>query len=148
MKTKMYTMFKPSDPSMDALVVEARQAYRKVLARHGLLTFTAVEVEQARAVMESQGQSRMDPDDLRFQASVSRLGTRNLSREALDVAVKELIEAEHECDQARWERDCHRATMLDHQHFRMPFPGGFPGKGKPAIKTPAKAVAKAVAKGS
>jgi hypothetical protein len=111
---------KPSDPSVDALVVEARQAYRKVLARHGLLTFTPYEVARARAVMESRGDLRIAPDDIRFQASIARLRSRNLSCQAVDDAVKELIDAERECDQAMWERDCHRASLMVHLHFGRP----------------------------
>ena len=95
-----------SDPSMDALVVQARQEYRKVLTRHGLLTFTPNEVSQARAVMKSQGQPAANPDDIRFQASVARLRSGQISREAGDIAVRELLNAEHDCDEARWERDC------------------------------------------
>jgi len=116
-----------TDPSGDALVVQARQAYRRVLARHGLLIFKPEEVARARAMMESQGDSRISPDDIRFQASVIRLRSRNLSREAVEEAVRELIEAECECDQARWERDCHRAALMEHLHFKLPPRGGAPG---------------------
>ena len=112
--------YKLTDPSVDALVVQARQAYRKVLARHGLLIFEPKEVARARAMMDSQGDSRINPDDIRFQASVSRLQSQNLSRKAVDNAVRELLEAECDCDQARWERDCHRAVLMEHMHFKLP----------------------------
>ncbi len=107
-----------SDPVVDDMVVQSRQAYRKVLARHGLLAFTAKEVSQARALAQEQDRSRINPEDIRFQACVNRLRARNLTRKALDDAVKELIEAEGECDQARWERDCHIAAMMTHSCFK------------------------------
>lgn len=114
------TRYGLTDPDMDASVIQARQAYRKVLARHGLLTFTSEEVAHARGQVESQGNPWAGPDDIRFQASIVRLKGRKLSADAVDTAVKELIDAEFDCDQARWERDCHRAAMMEHLHFRMP----------------------------
>jgi hypothetical protein len=126
---------RPSEHDLDALVVQARQAYRRVLARHGLLIFKPKEVARARAMMESQGDSRINPDDIRFQASVIRLRSRNLSREAVEDAVRELIEAECECDQARWERDCHRAALMEHLRFKLPPRGG---DSSPQARTPVK----------
>ena len=129
------TKYGLSDPDMDASVVQARQAYRKVLARHGLLTFTSKEVAQARGAMEPKGNPWICPDDIRFQAFIMRLGERNLSPEAVDIAVKELIDAELDCDQARWERDCHRAAMMEHLHFRLPHhTSGAPSRAKPLAK--------------
>ncbi len=123
------------DPA-DALVIETRQAYRKVLSRHGLLDFTAPEVAQARAALKVPGNARTTRDDLRFQASVVRLKSRNLSRKAVKDAVRELILAEIDCDQARWERDCHRAALQDHLR-RVPAPlWQSPNQAKP-LATPA-----------
>jgi hypothetical protein len=36
---------RPPDPSVDALMVQARQSYQKILAQWGLLNFTRGELE-------------------------------------------------------------------------------------------------------
>jgi len=114
---------RPSDPSVDAMVVQARQAYQKVLAQRGLLNFTRDEIARARASLRSEGLTRIDPDDVHFQAAVMRLRSRkDMSPQAVDAALHELLDAEYECDQSRWERDCHRAAMIEHAHFKLVVP--------------------------
>ncbi len=112
-----------ADPSVDALVVQAQQAYQKVLAQWGLLNFTRGEMARARASLRSGGLIRIDPEDIRFQAVITRLRSRkDMSSQAVEAAVHELLDAEYECDQSRWERDCHRAAMMEHAHFKLAVP--------------------------
>jgi hypothetical protein len=113
----------PSDPSVDALVIQAQQAYQQVLTQWGLLNFTRGEIARARASLRSEGLMRISPEDVRFQAAVARLRSRkDMLPQAVDAALHELLDAEYECDQSRWERDCHRAAMMEHAHFKLVVP--------------------------
>lgn len=112
-----------SDPSVDALMVQARQSYQRILAQWGLLNFTRDEMSRARASLRSGGLIRIDLEDIRFQAAVTRLRSRkDMSSQAVAAALHELLDAEYECDQSRWERDCYRAAMMEHSHFRLAVP--------------------------
>jgi hypothetical protein len=80
-------------------------------------------LNRARASLRSEGLIRIDPEDIRFQAAVMRLRSRgDMSAQAVDAAVHELLDAEYECDQSRWERDCHHAAMIEHSHFKLAVP--------------------------
>ena len=115
--------YRLSDPSVDALVVQARQSYQRILAQWGLLNFTRGEMARARASLRSAGHTRISPEDICYQAAVIRLHSRDdMSAQAVDAALHELLDAEYECDQARWERDCHRAAMIEHSHFKLAVP--------------------------
>lgn len=108
------------DPSVDALVVQAQQTYQRLLAQQGLLNFTRNEMARARSSLRSGGLTRIDPDDVRFQAAILRLRSRkDMPARAMDAAVRELLVAEYECDQSRWERDCFRAAMVEHSRFKL-----------------------------
>jgi hypothetical protein len=112
-----------SDLSVDALMVQARQSYQKILAQWGLLNFTRGEKNRARASLRSGGQSRVSPEDICYQAAVTRLRSRgDMSAQAVTAALHELLDAEYECDQSRWERDCHHAAMIEHSHFKLAVP--------------------------
>ncbi|MCJ7544170.1 MAG: hypothetical protein MUP47_06330 [Phycisphaerae bacterium] len=112
-----------SAPSVDALVVQAQQSYQRILAQWGLLDFTRDEMARARASLRSAGQTRIDPEDICYQAAVTRLHSRDdMSAQAVAAALHELLDAEYECDQARWERDCHRVAMMEHSHFKLAVP--------------------------
>jgi hypothetical protein len=114
---------KLSDPSVDALVVQAQQTYQRILAQWGLLNFTRDEMDRARASLRSGGLIRIDPEDIRFQAAVTRLRScKDMSPQAVEAAVHGLLDAEYECDQSRWERDCHRAAMMEHAQFKLAVP--------------------------
>jgi hypothetical protein len=114
---------RPSDPSVDALVVQAQQSYQKILVHWGLLNFTRGEMARARASLRSAGQTRVGPEDICYQAAVTRLRSRgDMSPQTVAAALHELLDAEYECDQARWERDCHRAAMIEHSHFKLGVP--------------------------
>ena len=115
--------YRPSDPSMDALVVQARQSYQKILVHWKLLNFTRGEMTRARAFLRSAGQTRVGPEDICYQAAVTRLRSRgDMSPQTVAAALHELLDAEYECDQARWERDCHRVAMMEHSHFKLAVP--------------------------
>ena len=112
-----------ADPSVDALVVQTQQTYQKVLVQWDMLNFTRNEMARARASLRSGGQTRIQLADVRFQAAVARLRSRkDVSSQAVDAALRELIDAEYDCDQARWERDCHRTLMMKHLHFKRAIP--------------------------
>ncbi len=109
-----------ADPSVDDSVAQTRQAYRNVLARRGLVDFSQGEIDRALAMLRSEGHSHISPEDISFQASVVRLQSRkDLSPGAIEDALRELITAEYECDQAEWERDCHMSGVRDHAHFKL-----------------------------
>jgi len=124
------------DSSTDGPVTEARKAYRNVLARHGLLNFSQPEVDTALAALQSQGTGRIGAGDIRFQAAVTRLKSRKgTSPQVVEGVLQELLDAEYDCDQAEWERDCHRWACLTHLNFRMPRftpHAAAPARGRPA----------------
>jgi hypothetical protein len=112
-----------ADPSVDALVVQTQQTYQKVLVQWGLLDFTRNEMARARISLRSGGQTRIHLADARFQAAVTRLRSRkDISSQTVDAALRELMDAEYDCDQALWERDCHRVVMMKHLHFKRAIP--------------------------
>ena len=114
---------RPSEPSVDALMVQAQQSYQRILAQWGLLNFTRGEMARAHASLRSGGQARISPEDICYQAAVTRLHSRkDMSPQAVAAALHELLNAEYECDQSRWERDCHRAAMMEHAQFKLAVP--------------------------
>jgi hypothetical protein len=103
------------DVSPGESVVQARQAYRGILARRGLADLSPAEVDSARSVLKIEGSTDIESDDLAFQAAMARLQSRkNLPPKAMEELFQELIVAEYECDQAEWERDCWRAADMEH----------------------------------
>ena len=103
------------DLSPGESVVQARQAYRGILAKRGLADFSSAEVDTARSVLQVEGNTDIESDDLAFQAAMTRLQCRkNLPPQAMEELFRELILAEYECDQAEWERDCWRAADMEH----------------------------------
>jgi hypothetical protein len=110
-----------SVPSPDGSVTAADMAYRDVLARNALVNFSRQEIELALAALQSLGCDGIGSRDIRFQAAVKRLQSRkDLSSEAVEDILQQLINAEYDLDQAEWERDCHRRASLSHSTFRLP----------------------------
>lgn len=110
----------------DDSAAHARQEYNKLLARLGLVDFTPEEFDRARLVLESQGCRRITIQDLQFQAAAARLRSRtDLSLQAVEDAIKEILDAEYEYNQAVWERECFREASTEHSNFNMPH--GSPG---------------------
>lgn len=106
------------DLTPDGSVAEARKAYRDVLARHGLVNFSREEIDAALSALRSQHGVRVASGDIRFQAAMARLKSRkDLSAQAVEDALDELVTAECECDQAEWERDCHRWACIAQATF-------------------------------
>jgi hypothetical protein len=104
-----------SESFSEGSVAAADKAYDNVLARHSLLDFSRQEVEGAKAALQSQGCDGIESRDIQFQASITRLKARkDLSPQTLEEVFHELLNAEYECDQAEWERDCHRRAFLSH----------------------------------
>jgi hypothetical protein len=102
-------------------VAHAQKAYREILARWGLQDFTQEELNHASAMLRAQKRTRIHADDIEFQAAFTRLESRSdLDPHAVEQALKQLLEAEYECDQAQWERDCHNAAVIYHSHLRLP----------------------------
>ena len=117
----MKNMLTESSSSSEPSVAGADMAYRDVLARNALVNFSRQEIELALASLKSLGCDGVGSRDIRFQAAVKRLQSRkDLSCEAVDEILQQLMEAEYDLDQAEWERDCHRRTSLSHSTFRMP----------------------------
>jgi hypothetical protein len=109
-----------SDLSPGESVVQARQAYRGILARRGLADFSTAEFATARTALRGQGNTDIESDDLAFQAAMARLQCRkNLPPQAMEDLFQEIIVAEYECDQAEWERDCWRAADIEHSIHKM-----------------------------
>jgi hypothetical protein len=109
-----------SDLSPGESVVQARQAYRGILARRGLADLSAAEVDSARSVLQVEGNTDIETDDLAFQAAMARLQRRkNLPPQAMEELFRELIVAEYECDQAEYERDCWRAADVEHSIHKV-----------------------------
>jgi len=110
-----------SELSSEGSVTAAGKAYHNVLARHNLLDFSRQEVEGALATLQSQSYVSIGSRDIRFQAAISRLKARkNISPQTVEDVLHEILNAEYECDQAEWERDCHRRACLLHSIFRLP----------------------------
>lgn len=113
-------MVRPED-SFNACVTEAFRAYRDLLARYDLQSLSREEIRAASDVLSSQSTGRIPAADIRFQAAATRLNSRkDISDRAAKAVLRELVAAEQECDQALWERDCHRLLCLSHHSFRMP----------------------------
>ena len=109
------------DQFIDGSVAQARQAYRKVLSKQGLLKLTSKEVDVARSALRSRGQAHIAAEDIRFQAAITRLQSRkDMAPESQEQALREILAAEYDCDQSTWERDCHRAAMVEHLHCKLP----------------------------
>jgi hypothetical protein len=109
-----------SDLSPGESVVQARQAYRGILAKRGLADLSSAEVDTARSVLQVEGNTDIESDDLAFQAAMTRLQCRkNLAPQAMEELFRELILAEYECDQAEWERDCWRAADMEHSIHKV-----------------------------
>jgi DNA-directed RNA polymerase specialized sigma54-like protein len=112
-----------SESSSDTSVAKAGMAYRGVLARHALVSFSRREIERALAALQSLGCEGLGSRDIRFQAAVSRLQARkDLAPEAVDDILQQLLRAEYDLDEAEWERDCQRRVSLSHSTFRPPRP--------------------------
>ena len=110
-----------SELSSEGSVISAGKAYRNVLARHGLVGFSRQEIEGALTTIQSQGSGHVGSRDIRFQAAITRLRARkDLSPQTVEDVFHELLNAEYDCDQAQWERDCHRRASLFHSAFRLP----------------------------
>ena len=110
-----------SESFPETSVAAADTAYRDVLASHALVNFSRQEIELALTTLQSLGCDGVGSRDIRFQAAVGRLQSRKeLSCEAVDGILRQLISAEYDLDQAEWERDCQRRTSLSHSTFRMP----------------------------
>jgi len=110
-----------SESSSETSVAAANLAYRGVLARHELVSFSRQEIELATATLRSLGCDGIGSRDIRFQAAVRRLESRkDLAPGAVDDILQQLMSAEYDLDQAEWERDCQRRTSLSHSTFRMP----------------------------
>ena len=78
---------------------------------------------QVRGSLRCGGQIRISPEDICYQAAVTQLHSRDgMSARAAEAALHEPLDAEYECDQARWERDCPRAAMMEHSHFKLAVP--------------------------
>jgi hypothetical protein len=117
----MKNVLAESSSSSETSVAAADMAYRDVLARNALVSFSRQEIELALASLKSLGCDGVGSRDIRFQAAVRRLQSRkDLSSEAIDDILNQLMQAEYDLDQAEWERDCHRRTSLSHSTFRMP----------------------------
>jgi hypothetical protein len=109
------------ESSSDGSVAAADTAYRDVLARHALVSFSRQEIEGALATLQSLGCDGIGSRDIRFQAAVRRLQSRkDLSSKTVDDILQQLMDAEYDLDQAEWERDCQRRASLSHSTFRMP----------------------------
>ncbi len=110
-----------TESSSETSVAMADMAYRDVLARHALVNFSRQEIELALATLQSLDCDGVGSRGIRFQAAVNRLQSRkDLSSEAVDNILQQLMSAEYDLDQAEWERDCHRRTSLSHSTFRIP----------------------------
>lgn len=108
------------DPHDDS-AAHARQEYNKVLARLGLVDFSPEEFDRARLALESQGCTKISIQDLQFQAAAARLRSRtDLSPQAIEDAVKEILDAEYTYNQAQWERECFRAASMEQSNFKIP----------------------------
>lgn len=118
--------------AFDGYVAEAFRAYREVLVRHDLLGLSQDEIHAASAALSSRS-SPAQPRDIRFQAAVTRLSQKGTSAEAARAALQELMNAEQECDQALWERDCHRRVCLAHKGLRLPHPDAHGPAAKPKL---------------
>ncbi|RPI59249.1 MAG: hypothetical protein EHM48_09170, partial [Planctomycetaceae bacterium] len=96
-----------TEPSRDD-VAQARLAYQKLLVRWGLDDFSQNELNDAQGTLLSGGHPQASVEDILFQAAVARLEKRrDIKPATVENAFRELLEAEYECDQAEWERDCH-----------------------------------------
>ena len=110
-----------SEASSETSVATPGMAYRDVLARHALVSFSRREIELALATLQSLGCEGIGSRDIRFQAAVKRLQSRkDLASDAVDDILQQLMSAEYDLDQAEWEHDCQRRTSLSHSTFRMP----------------------------
>jgi hypothetical protein len=109
-----------SDLSPVETVVQARQAYRGILAKRGLANFSPAEFDTARTALKVEGGSDIEIDDLAFQAAMTRLQSRkSLPPHAMEELFREIIVAEYECDQAEYERDCWRAADIEHSIHKV-----------------------------
>ena len=108
-----------ADPSQLDLIDQASRAYRKTLARWGLADLSTGELDQARTNLQSCDHSGATNESVEFQAAFARLSSRHLSPQKIEEAMKELLSAEYDCDQAEWERDCHHAAMMTHMQTRI-----------------------------
>lgn len=107
------------EPTRNDQVSQTRQAWREVLDRWGLQDFSKKELDKARAKLRPA--ERSHPEDVEFQAAIDRLESRrDLSSKTIEHAIKEILEAEYECDQAQWERDCHHAAVILHSQVKIP----------------------------
>lgn len=99
---------------IEGSVAQARQAFQSLLARWGLDDISHNELESARKALEARNVPATT-NDIQFQASLARLQARkDMSAVRLEAALSELMVAEYDCDQAEWERDCHRAASMAH----------------------------------
>jgi hypothetical protein len=108
-----------TDPSQLDLIDQAGKAYRKTLARWGLADLSAGELDQARTNLQSTDRSEASTETVEFQAALTRLGSKHLPPQKVEEAMRELLSAEYDCDQAEWERDCHHAAMMTHMQTRI-----------------------------
>jgi len=110
-----------SESSSGGSVASASQAYRSVLAQHGLVDFSGQEIRDALATLQSQGWGHFGSRDIRFQAAITRLRSRkDLSSGTVEGILHQLVNSEYDLDQAEWERDCHRQVSQLQSTFRLP----------------------------
>ncbi|HUT59256.1 MAG TPA: hypothetical protein VNA25_15510 [Phycisphaerae bacterium] len=110
-----------SESSSGGSVTAATKAYRHVFAQHGLVGFSRQEIEGALATLHLEGCGHIGSRDIRFQAAITRLRSREgLSSQTVEGIIHQLVNSEYDLDQAEWERDCHRRVSLSHSTFRLP----------------------------